>query len=335
MAGASDPRDRVTPTAFQIAPDLLGVELATPPRRAAALLLDLLLAGIVSAVGGGAAVGLAAAVLFFLVAMRRGSRHPLRRAARGALALVGAVILFGVGVAVVDGPDGPGDVGNNIGNDDWSDGSEGLAEVEGDLTAAGVDVDLAAAVTADGRSPEERAVAAARLRAYADALAAGDTLAADSLRPAVAQAVAAPDLRQRDARIDALRAEVGRLDDRTEALQDALDDPSFLRTLQTLAGDFGLTLGWIGVYFTLVLAWWGGYTPGKRLMGIRVVRLDGRPITLWNAFERFGGYAAGLVTGLVGFAQVLWDPNRQGVQDKIAGTAVVRMADPRTPRRLP
>lgn len=344
MAAGRDPRDRITPVAFRIAPDLLGVELATPWRRALALGLDLLLAGTVSAVGGSAAVGLTAAVLFFLVAMRRGSRHPVRRVVRGTFVLIGAVILFGVGIALVEGGAGPGDhsyVGSNVGNpfgDEWAQGdSEAILEqVEEELAAAGLTVDLEPpAAMPDTLSPAEREAAAQTLRTYADALAAGDTVATDSLAPAAADLVAGSALRQRDERIDGLRDRVRRLEAQREALQEALDSPSFLRTAQTLAGDFGLTLGWIGVYFTLVLAWWGGYTPGKRALGIRVVRLDGRPVTLWNAFERFGGYAAGLVTGLVGFAQVLWDANRQGVQDKIAGTAVVRMADAQTPRRLP
>ncbi len=338
-SGPTDPRDRITPTAFVIAPDLLGVELASPVRRAAALGIDLLLAAVISAVGGGAVVGLVAAVLFFLVAMRRGSRHPLRRTVRAALVSIGALLLFGVGVAVVEGPDGGDDFGTTVGDMDGSDGeaagAEVLAEVERDLEAAGVDADLTApAATVDSLSPDARREAAQRLRAYADALATRDTVAADSLRPDAADLVAGPALRQRDARIDDLRDRTRRLEAQRDALQETLDDPSVLRSARSFASDFGLTLGWIGVYFTLVLAFWGGYTPGKRALGIRVVRLDGRPVSLWNAFERFGGYAAGLVTGLVGFAQILWDANRQGVQDKIAGTAVVRMADVQTPRRV-
>jgi hypothetical protein len=47
-------------------------------------------------------------------------------------------------------------------------------------------------------------------------------------------------------------------------------------------------------------------------------------MTLWTGFERFGGYAAGLVTGLLGFAQVYWDRNRQMIHDKIVETVVVR-----------
>ena len=74
---------------------------------------------------------------------------------------------------------------------------------------------------------------------------------------------------------------------------------------------------------TVFLSWWNGQTVGKKLMGIRVVRLDGEPITWWVAFERAGGYAAGFATGLLGFAQVWWDANRQGIHDRIVGTVVI------------
>jgi hypothetical protein len=47
-------------------------------------------------------------------------------------------------------------------------------------------------------------------------------------------------------------------------------------------------------------------------------------MTLWASFERAGGYAAGLFTGLMGYAQVYWDRNRQAIQDKISETVVVR-----------
>ncbi len=67
-----------------------------------------------------------------------------------------------------------------------------------------------------------------------------------------------------------------------------------------------------------------GQTLGKRLLGVRVMRLDGEPINWWVGFERAGGYAAGFATGLLGFAQVYWDANRQAIHDRIVGTVVVR-----------
>ena len=81
--------------------------------------------------------------------------------------------------------------------------------------------------------------------------------------------------------------------------------------------------GWFALYLTVLVSWWNGRTVGKRMMGIRVVRLDGGAITWWVAFERVGGYAAGFATGLLGVAQVFWDANRQGIHDRIVGTVVI------------
>ena len=61
----------------------------------------------------------------------------------------------------------------------------------------------------------------------------------------------------------------------------------------------------------------------KKICGIKVIKLDGSDLNLWEAFGRYGGYTAGFATGLMGFIQVYWDPNRQAIQDKISGTLVV------------
>ena len=39
-------------------------------------------------------------------------------------------------------------------------------------------------------------------------------------------------------------------------------------------------------YFIIFEWWWNGQTPGKRLLKLRVIRDDGRPITLWEAIAR-------------------------------------------------
>ncbi len=94
--------------------------------------------------------------------------------------------------------------------------------------------------------------------------------------------------------------------------------------VRDLADEAGLIFGWGTVYLTLFPALWQGRTPGKRLLGLRVVRVVGAPLGLLRCFERTGGYAAGFATGLFGFARVWWDPNRQAIHDKIAETVVVR-----------
>lgn len=158
------------------------------------------------------------------------------------------------------------------------------------------------------------------VRAYAAAVETGDTAAARALRPRVASALA------RDS-LDYLRGQVqhARSGERAaEARVEHLENRGLLAWLMHFLEDLGIGFGWTGLYFTAFVALWKGQTPGKRLLGVRVVRLDGRPLTWWSAFERFGGYAAGLVTGLMGFAQVYWDRNRQMIHDKIVETVVVR-----------
>jgi uncharacterized RDD family membrane protein YckC len=96
-----------------------------------------------------------------------------------------------------------------------------------------------------------------------------------------------------------------------------------LLSLEDFAFHFGLTFGWVSLYFVLSLVWMDGQTPAKKWLGLRVIKVNGQPITLWNSMERFGGYAAGLATGLLGFAQIYWYPNRQTIHDKIAESVVI------------
>lgn len=98
---------------------------------------------------------------------------------------------------------------------------------------------------------------------------------------------------------------------------------SFLKWAQAALKDFGLGFGWAVVYFTFYLSWNQGQTPGKWLLGIQVVHLNQVQLSLWNAFSRQGGYLAGISTGLIGFLQVFWDPNRQAIHDKVASTVVI------------
>lgn len=79
-------------------------------------------------------------------------------------------------------------------------------------------------------------------------------------------------------------------------------------------------------YFTLFISWNGGQTLGKAVMGIKVVQLNNTPLSLWQAFGRQGGYSAGFATGLRGFIQIYWDPNRQAIQDKVADTLVLKIS---------
>ncbi|WP_338592915.1 RDD family protein [Shewanella khirikhana] len=104
---------------------------------------------------------------------------------------------------------------------------------------------------------------------------------------------------------------------------------SLIEWAKGILNDLGLGFGWAAFYFTVFTAWFDGQTLGKKLMGIRVISLDGSKLGLWDAFGRYGGYGAGFATGLLGFMQVFWDANRQAIQDKISATVVIDLTKPR------
>lgn len=65
-----------------------------------------------------------------------------------------------------------------------------------------------------------------------------------------------------------------------------------------------------------------GQTPGKRLMGVRIVRTDSGRLTLWNCIRREVGYLISSILYL-GYLWVLVDSKRQAWHDHLAGTYVV------------
>lgn len=93
--------------------------------------------------------------------------------------------------------------------------------------------------------------------------------------------------------------------------------------LRRLFEAVGVSFGWGIVYFSLLPAWWNGQTLGKKWLQLQTVELTGRPLTVMRCLRRYGGYAAGMATGGLGFLQCLWDVNRQAIQDRVAHTVVV------------
>jgi uncharacterized RDD family membrane protein YckC len=91
-------------------------------------------------------------------------------------------------------------------------------------------------------------------------------------------------------------------------------------------GEFSGFFSWGAIFvgwFTVLTRLGRGRTPGKRLLGLRVARLDGRPLRWWDAFGRAGGYGASAATLMLGFIEMIWDPNRQALHDRIARTVVL------------
>ena len=85
--------------------------------------------------------------------------------------------------------------------------------------------------------------------------------------------------------------------------------------------DFVVGAG-LQIYF---LTRYNGQTPGKMLLGIRVVKTDGSPLTGSDAFVRYLGYALNWLSLGVGWLWVFFDEDRQGWHDKLARTYVVKV----------
>ncbi|NRD74324.1 RDD family protein [Shewanella sp. VB17] len=116
--------------------------------------------------------------------------------------------------------------------------------------------------------------------------------------------------------------------------QESDDKYSLLEWTKGLLNDLGLGFGWAALYFTVFTACFDGQTLGKKLFRIRVVQLDGTELSFWCAFVRYGGYGAGFATGLLGFLQIYWDANRQAIQDKISATVVIDLSQSRVNRNI-
>lgn len=103
----------------------------------------------------------------------------------------------------------------------------------------------------------------------------------------------------------------------------------------------GMLLGWV---FWGVAAWilnfgvlqgMTGATVGKRLLGLRVVRLDGSTLGVWRSMGRSLAYAVSAIPLYLGFASIFWSERSQCWHDAICGTLVVhkdahRVAEPGT-----
>jgi uncharacterized RDD family membrane protein YckC len=77
----------------------------------------------------------------------------------------------------------------------------------------------------------------------------------------------------------------------------------------------------VSIFYNIFFWILSGQTPGKRFLGVRVMRIDGKRLKLSNAIWRQIGYYISTILYL-GFIWILFDNKRQGFHDKIAGTIV-------------
>ena len=333
-----DPQSIVTPDAFSVAPELVGTPLAAPWRRLAAIVLDLVLIGFLKLLGWRFVLGGAALMLFLVLVRPSGISGasvrptPLRRVATGC---AGAVVLVVTVLATVI----PSYVRHRIA-ERAEDGTEIATQVE-DGTGVATQVEDGTA-DADEAGPEQIIPGVLSVlddmgMVHVESETGGAAQVEDTARRDRAETLAEME-EEMSVGLDSMLTVIAAAADAAAAdtARESNDDDRRLsgtafEWIRDAASEAGLVFGWGTVYITLFLTLWGGRTPGKRALDLRVVRVTGKPLGLLMSFERAGGYAAGFATGLLGFARVWWDPNRQGIHDKIAETVVIRESLPKVP----
>jgi uncharacterized RDD family membrane protein YckC len=66
-----------------------------------------------------------------------------------------------------------------------------------------------------------------------------------------------------------------------------------------------------------------GQTFGKRIMGLRVVRMDGEEMTFVRGLLRVLGYWLAAIPLFLGYIWVIFSNKRRGWHDMLAGTCVI------------
>ncbi len=316
----------VTPYAFQVAPELLGEPLATPARRGVAQCIDLMFIYYISHANG-LVLGALAALTF----MRAGNNvaKGKGKTSRGKMLRLGAAFLLGYIVyTTFDGPPQitgypatqASSVSDSIEENGFSEQdlrpalvgvstliwkscdddfdclkevTEGFIEVQADLGAELSELKAIQSRFLDKSTLSDEQKATLITLAETTFQRSAERLAQEQAE----QTAASPDAakgEETDKPADESGSGAGFFASLTELLHDG----------QAFLSELGLGLGWAALYYSAFTAYMQGCTPGKWITRIRVLRLDGRPPTLWESFGRYGGYGAGFATGMLGFLQI-------------------------------
>ena len=305
----TETREVITPYAFKVDNALLGIPLATPLKRALAIVIDVALIFV--------AAKLSATLIAFVAAMAfyKGTAQQylpkMSSVWRRILKIMAASILFVSALAVL-----------SIGIDYLEDDNSEIASV-----IQGVKIEDEIQLT----ESEKHRVNAYLIKVEDESCEQScQQNALDNLIGQVPKLAEMDDLQSPQLARALLQLLVLSENNEIKPVQLIEEKPaqtttnSILQWGKGIIQDLGLGFGWAAVYFTLFSLLWRGQTPGKKVCNIRVVALNGEPLGLLDCFGRYGGYGAGFATGLLGFLQVYWDPNRQAIQDKISATVVIQ-----------
>ena len=96
---------------------------------------------------------------------------------------------------------------------------------------------------------------------------------------------------------------------------------------RSLLGFLGGPLAWLLLslaYFAGMWTW-KGTTVGGIVLGLKVVRVDGQPLTFLVTLVRALAGMFSVIILFLGFLWIAWDSDKQGWHDRIAGTVVLRL----------
>jgi len=369
MDRRQDPRTIVTPYAFSVHPDLLGLPLATPWQRLGALAID---GVVIIGLGrlGGITLAIASALLLFWLAIRKPGKDIVGKLFRFSVGCLGVVVMAATILVVVflelaDDPETPAESRSvEVGSSSIA-GTEGMSLSNLLILAPAVldlnrteDAEEARALVEEiaeeareggmplreiragleGLMPEDLPWSDQRQEMLDDAMASlrtglpefeGNVSATQAVdaQSVITDSVALDSISTLNELVQDLDVERRELATDLQAATVSLEETEnagMMDWFLNLIDDLGIGFGWGALYLTIIHAWWKGRSVGKKIFRIRVVMIDKRPLNLWLSFERVGGYAAGLATGMLGFAQIFWDPNRQAIHDKVSETIVIQ-----------
>jgi len=339
----------LTPFAFKIDESLFGMPLAFPWRRGLALLIDLILIAILSGAPG-ELLAIVVAITFYKIgsAKNRKKVGRLKRIRRMFFQFLGAFIVFVVLVDTLPNlfeestPESGVVEGQSLG---WAEGlaigalSTGAYQI---ISASSCEksqcwksellpiVEKLPTLTNDDETVKTLvdtmvATIDEKQKLNKDAKKELEQYFFNQYLAFKAAIIAEKSLLEPETVIDKNNEKEQQVKDEVAKLPDDKDAFGYkgLEWLKGIIDDLGLGFGWAAFYFTVLTSIWHGQTPGKKLFKIRVIQLDGTRLSMWDSFGRYGGYGAGLATGLLGFLQIYWDPNRQAIHDKISATIVI------------
>jgi uncharacterized RDD family membrane protein YckC len=97
----------------------------------------------------------------------------------------------------------------------------------------------------------------------------------------------------------------------------------------------GAALGLLGLLYLIILALSVGYhtyfvsrkgaTPGKMVMGMKVITVTGEPVSVGRAVGRVFAHALSGMILYIGYIMVAFDVEKRALHDHICGTRVIRL----------